>query len=199
MRWPEPAHTEQSLARERPTKGGAVRIRIALLMALAVTIFTTTLLTLLGSSPAASARISVHHTYRAHRAPGSSTTRLAFFQLPVAVQTPTGSTLELSGYSSPTVVLQPIAPPPPPVVPRNDSNSVYTADWMCIRRHESGNIYNDPAEPSGAYGILISTWREFGFSGWPYQAQPIVQDALALRLYSLYGFHPWSSRFACGL
>ena len=37
MQWPEPAHTEQSLARQsRPTKGGAVRIRIALSTALAV-------------------------------------------------------------------------------------------------------------------------------------------------------------------
>ena len=85
------------------------------------------------------------------------------------------------------------------VVPTTDANSVYTADWMCIRIHESGNRYNDPAEPSGAYGILLSTWRSFGFSGWPYQAAPAVQDALALRLYAEYGFHPWSSRFACGL
>ena len=37
MQWPEPAHTEQSLARvARPTKGGAMRIRIALGTAVAV-------------------------------------------------------------------------------------------------------------------------------------------------------------------
>jgi hypothetical protein len=39
MQWPEPAYTEQSLARvhhTRPTKGGAVRIRIALTTAVAV-------------------------------------------------------------------------------------------------------------------------------------------------------------------
>ena len=36
MQWPEPAHTEQSLAcLVRPTKGGAVRIRIALATAMA--------------------------------------------------------------------------------------------------------------------------------------------------------------------
>jgi hypothetical protein len=70
---------------------------------------------------------------------------------------------------------------------------------MCIRIHESGNVYNDPNKPSGAYGILVSTWHDFGYSGWPYQAPPVEQDHLALELYSLYGFHPWSSRFACGL
>ncbi|HEY3845054.1 MAG TPA: hypothetical protein VGL48_17545 [Acidimicrobiales bacterium] len=70
---------------------------------------------------------------------------------------------------------------------------------MCIRIHESGDRYNDPSEPSGAYGILLSTWQSFGYSGWPYEAAPAVQDALALRLYSMYGFHPWSSRYACGL
>ena len=80
-----------------------------------------------------------------------------------------------------------------------DSNSVDTADWQCIRVHESGDNYNNPNMPSGAYGILISTWQSFGYSGWPYQAAPAVQDALALRLHGEDGFGPWSSRFACGL
>ena len=95
-----------------------------------------------------------------------------------------------------------VAPTPAPatvVVASGDASSVDTADWNCIRIHESGNRYNDPSAPSGAYGILISTWRSFGYAGWPYEAAPAVQDALALRLYSMYGFHPWSSRFACGL
>ena len=58
---------------------------------------------------------------------------------------------------------------------------------------------DSPSAPSGAYGILISTWRSFGLSGWPYQAPASVQDNVALELYARYGFHPWSSRFACGL
>jgi hypothetical protein len=44
-----------------------------------------------------------------------------------------------------------------------------------------------------------STWQSFGYSGWPYQAAPAVQDTLALQLHTEYGFDPWSSRFACGL
>jgi hypothetical protein len=46
---------------------------------------------------------------------------------------------------------------------------------------------------------LISTWRSFGLSGWPYQAAASQQDQVALELYARYGFQPWSSRFACGL
>ena len=58
------------------------------------------------------------------------------------------------------------------------------ADWTCIRVHESGDQYNSPAAPSGAYGILISTWRSFGYSGWPYEAPPSLQDRVALELYA---------------
>ncbi len=100
----------------------------------------------------------------------------------------------------PEVKLVPVAlqSPPTPIV-LNDSNSTNTADWQCIRVHESGNRYNDPSAPSGAYGIELSTWRAYGFNGWPYQAAPALQDALALRLYNEYGWAPWSSRYACGL
>jgi hypothetical protein len=87
------------------------------------------------------------------------------------------------------------APPPPPT----DATSVATADWQCIRVHESGDRYNSVAAPSGAYGIIQVTWHSFGQPGWPYEAPAAVQDALALRLYSLYGWHPWGSRWACGL
>jgi hypothetical protein len=56
MQRPEPAYTEQSLARHaRPTKGGAVRIRIALKTAVAVIAVPILLLTFFDSSPAASA------------------------------------------------------------------------------------------------------------------------------------------------
>ena len=91
------------------------------------------------------------------------------------------------------------APPPPPPPPPTDATSTATTDWQCIRVHESGDEYNDPSRPSGAYGILASTWRSFGYSGWPYEAAPAVQDALALRLYAEYGWQPWSTRYVCGL
>jgi Transglycosylase-like domain len=95
----------------------------------------------------------------------------------------------------PAAAPAPAPPPPPPT----DTSSTDTADWQCIRVHESGDAYNDPTRPSGAYGILESTWESFGYSGWPYEAAPGVQDALALELYHEYGWNPWSTKTVCGL
>ncbi len=83
--------------------------------------------------------------------------------------------------------------------PPTDATSTATADWACIRIHESGDRYNSPAAPSGAYGVLHSTWISMGMGGWPYQAPPSAQDAIALELYHRYGWTPWSTRFVCGL
>ena len=72
-------------------------------------------------------------------------------------------------------------------------------DWSCIRIHESGDRYNAPTAPSGAYGILFTTWTSLGLSGQPWQSPPSTQDQAALELYGRYGWSPWSSRFSCGL
>jgi hypothetical protein len=171
-----------------------VRIRIALSTAVAVIVSSGAFLMLFGSSPAASAgsthQHTTHHVLR--------NTQLAFFHIPSSVKSVPGSGINLGGLAPTPAQINP-QPAAKAAVPQTDANSVYTADWACIRMRESNNRYNDPSAPSGAYGILASTWHSFGFTGWPYQAAPIVQDALALKLYSLYGFHPWSSRFACGL
>lgn len=94
-------------------------------------------------------------------------------------------------------------PPPAPVVVASsggsDSTSTNTADWDCIRIHESGNRYNDPNAPSGAYGILESTAAAEGLP-WPVSnASPAAQDAAALDLYAKYGWQPWSTAPMCGL
>jgi hypothetical protein len=61
MQWPEPAHTEQSLARvARPTKGGAVRIRIALATAMAVIALPAIFFAVFSSTSAASTRVTRH-------------------------------------------------------------------------------------------------------------------------------------------
>ena len=199
-----------------------MRIRIALGTAIVVTCMTMTsaILMALGHTPdaAASNAASVPAT-SSHTTP-SSNSNLAALDVPVVVHTPLGLVIDVGGghfpITAPTTApaapaAAPVAPaaatvtatPPaaaaPAVVTINDSNSVATADWQCIRVHESGDNYNNPNMPSGAYGILISTWQSFGYSGWPYQAAPAVQDALALRLHAEDGFDPWSSRFACGL
>jgi hypothetical protein len=128
---------------------------------------------------------------------------MAGFAIPKTVPvvtTPTTTPKPTTAATAPPVVT-PTTPPAPPVAPPpvTDANSIATADWACIRMHESGDRYNSPAAPSGAYGILISTWRSFGLSGWPYEAPASLQDQVALELYARYGFHPWSSRYACGL
>jgi hypothetical protein len=191
-------HRAEPGAFTRPTKGGAVRIRIALTAAIAVITGLTTGIFTPTTRPAASTHGANH---RPANATHLSNTALAGFAIPATVPvvtTKAASTTPVTPVQSVTPVA-PVTPPAAPVVPVTDATSVSTADWACIRVHESGDRYNDPSEPSGAYGILIGTWRSFGYSGWPYQASPSVQDALALRLYSLDGFRPWSSRYACGI
>ena len=200
-----------------------MRIRIALGTAIAVTCMTSVFLMSLGRTPDASASNAASGPAGSSHTTPSSNSNLAALDVPVVVHTPLGLVIDVGGHfpitAAPTTAqaapaAAPVAPaaatvtatppvPPvtaaPAVVATNDSNSVATADWQCIRVHESGDNYNNPNMPSGAYGILISTWESFGYSGWPYQAAPAVQDALALRLHGEDGFGPWSSRFACGL
>ena len=69
MQWPEPAYTEQSLARlARPTKGGAVRIRIALATAIAVIALPAIFFAFFSSTSAASARVTRHEASSHSRA-----------------------------------------------------------------------------------------------------------------------------------
>jgi Transglycosylase-like domain len=198
-----------------------VRIRIALGTAIAVTCMTSAILMALGRTPDAAASNAASVPAASSHTTPSSNSNLAALDVPVVVHTHLGLVIDVGGGHFPITAAPttaPIAPAAAPVAPAaatgtatppvtaapavvtiNDSNSVATADWQCIRVHESGDNYNNPNMPSGAYGILISTWQSFGYSGWPYQAAPAVQDALALRLHGEDGFAPWSSRFACGL
>ncbi len=94
----------------------------------------------------------------------------------------------------------PAAPPAPAPAPiLSDATSTTTPDWACIRVHESGDRFNSPTAPGGAYGFLEGTWLSLGYSGWPYEASPAVQSQAALFLYNELGWQPWSTRFVCGL
>jgi hypothetical protein len=178
-----------------------VRIRIALTTAIAVIAgMTTGIFTLsVSGHQSASAQAATDRSTPTTSTTVLSHTALSAFALPKAVASTTSTTVPVTPTTTPATTpttTPPVAPPPPPVT---DATSVSTADWNCIRVHESGDQYNSPAAPSGAYGILISTWREFGYSGWPYEAPASVQDHVALELYARFGWQPWSSRFACGL
>ena len=187
-----------------------MRIRIALSTTFAVTCMITAFLISLGSTSSASAPTLPGGHQSVDRAASDAAPAdadPAASAVPVLAHTGLGLVITVGDGQFPTDAPPPpttAAPPAPPAAPvppvvETDANSVATADWQCIRMRESGDNYNNPNMPSGAYGILISTWQSFGYSGWPYQAAPAVQDALALRLHSEYGFNPWSSRFACGL
>jgi hypothetical protein len=79
-----------------------------------------------------------------------------------------------------------------------DASSTNTADWACIRQHESGGNYSEHG--GGAYQFELGTWH--GLTGLPAPAEdypPAVQDAAALRLYSQRGWEPWTTRYVCGL
>ena len=187
-----------------------MRIRIALAVAMAAT-FITSFAVSLSNTPTVAA--AGHHTTdysltAFHLTIRSNGQRLTTSLLAVDQQlfdTRAGTDLEsaqaptTTAPSTTTTTTTAPPPPPPPPPPPTDATSTTTADWQCIRVHESGDEYNDPARPSGAYGILEETWRSYGYNGWPYQAAPALQDALALKLYNEYGWQPWSTRFVCGL
>jgi hypothetical protein len=80
----------------------------------------------------------------------------------------------------------------------SDATSTNTADWACIRQHESGDNYGEGN--GGAYQFEFGTWT--GLTGLPSPAEdypPAVQDAAALKLYSQRGWEPWTTRYVCGL
>jgi hypothetical protein len=91
------------------------------------------------------------------------------------------------------------ASPGPPPAPASDS---LAAVWACIRQRESGDNYGENTGNGyyGAYQFLESTWLEIGGSGYPDQAPPAVQDAMAQTLQSMEGWTPWpvTSRL-CGV
>ena len=185
-----------------------MRTRIALTTATAVIIGMTTGVFSFGTRHAVSAAAARHRPHAAHSTVLSHTS-LAGFATKVTL--PAASTKPAvpppapapAPAPSPAPALAPAPAPAPPPAPApvaiTDADSVATADWSCIRVHESSDRFNSPAAPDGAYGILLTTWRSFGLAGWPYQAPASLQDEVALELYARFGFRPWSSRFACGL
>ena len=254
MQWPEPAYTEQSLARvARPTKGGAVRIRIALGTAVAVIAIPAIFFAFFSSSSAASARVTRHEAISQHRTVKINDTLMSYAQrrpqnggVRQAVAwstTPTPSRLrQVKTYLTEIAYLQGGCGAEAAAgaaqqhgrragscrsrrgctVPGrrragagagagsgsgtgscrigggSDATSTNTADWACIRQHESGGNY--AVGNGGAYQFELGTWH--ALTGLPSPAQdypPAVQDAAALKLYSERGWEPWTTRYVCGL
>jgi hypothetical protein len=246
MQWPEPAHTEQSLARlARPTKGGAVRIRIALGTAVAVIAIPAIFFAFSSSSPAASARLSrqeasqhqvaaMHHAVRindklmsyaqAQKAAAVATyanavkaaqvktylTEFAYLKAVAAqqqlqqqaAQAAAAARAAASAAAATAAASAQAAaaatPAPAASGGGSDATSTNTADWACIRQHESGGNY--AVGNGGAYQFELGTWTSLTGLPSPAQDYPAaVQDAAALKLYSERGWAPWTTRYVCGL
>jgi hypothetical protein len=248
MQWPEPAYTEQSLARvtARPTKGGAVRIRIALGTAVAVIAIPAIFFAFFSSTSAASARVTRHEAISQHRAPVKIDDKLMSYAQArnVAKMVDFANAVALANYANAVVhaqeetylieiaylkaaaqqqaaaqaaaaakaaaaaaaprapaaaVATPAAAPAPAATGGgSDATSTNTADWACIRQHESGGNY--AVGNGGAYQFQLGAWTSL--TGLPSPAQdypPAVQDAGALKLYAQRGWQPWTTRYACGL
>ena len=237
MQWPEPAHTEQSLARlARPTKGGAVRIRIALGTAVAVIAIPAIFFAFSSSSPAASARLSrqeassqhqvadMHHAVRindtlmsdpqAQKAAAMVTyanavkaaqvktylTEFAYLKAVAAQQQLQQQAAAQAAAAAAASAQAAAAATPAPAASGggSDATSTNTADWACIRQHESGGDY--AVGNGGAYQFELGTWNSLTGLPSPAQDYPAaVQDAAALKLYSQRGWKPWTTRYVCGL
>ena len=92
------------------------------------------------------------------------------------------------------------APAPAPVAAAgsSDATSTNTADWACIRDHESSGNYGEGN--GGAYQFELGTWTSLTGLPSPAEDYPAaVQDAAALKLYSQRGWEPWTTRYVCGL
>lgn len=74
-------------------------------------------------------------------------------------------------------------------------------DWLRLRQCESGNNYaiNTGNGYYGAYQFDLGTWRSVGGAGYPHQASPATQDALALKLWRQRGWSPWTCARILGL
>jgi hypothetical protein len=232
MQWPEPAHTEQSLARlARPTKGGAVRIRIALVTAMAVIALPAIFFAFFSSTSAASARLTRHEASSQHRTLKIDDKLMSYSQAQNAAKMVNYSNaVELAQeetYLTEVAYLKSLAaqqhaaaqaaaaqaaaaaraqvvaapaptPTPTPTGGVTDATSTGTADWACIRQHESNDNYAEGN--GGAYQFQLGTWN--ALTGLPSPAEdypPATQDAAALKLYSQRGWEPWSTRYVCGL
>lgn len=65
--------------------------------------------------------------------------------------------------------------------------------WYRLRVCESRNNYsiNTGNGYYGAYQFALATWRGLGFTGYPHEADPDVQDAAARKLQARAGWSAW--------
>lgn len=82
---------------------------------------------------------------------------------------------------------------PPPAPPAAPATSSLANDFAELRQCESGDNYQIDTGNGfyGAYQFAESTWLSLGYTGFPNQAPPAVQDQAAERLQAEDGWAPW--------
>jgi hypothetical protein len=171
MQWPEPANTEQRTAHQRPTKGGAVRIRIALVAALGVAFIMVSILATAvrgsaqQSSPASAGLPGALVAWRSAQTPHAAA--------PGFAETVLDETAEL---------LSPPESPPPaavttPAQPIDTVTPGQRASWervaMC---EEGGNWQASGPRFSGGLGISRSNWVDYGGGAFAPEAAMATAD-----------------------
>jgi Transglycosylase-like domain len=185
MQWPEPANTEQRKAPARPTKGGAVRTRIALVAIAPIAIITTTVL--MQAATVQSARgaavtpsgaqitSTIHLTGTSHRPGGQPMGSTG-----PSITAPAGSSLVLdlndgllahaatARGAATAPAAPPAAVPAPPVmpVPAGPVDTVTPAQrtaWERVAMCEEGGNWNaESSRFSGGLGITRANWDVYG-------------------------------------
>ncbi len=132
-----------------------------------------------------------HPAYRINRPDGYRAT-LVDFAAPVPPNVaPTGAAGAKSGA---------ISAPSPPARPAAVAAALGGV-WACIRDRESGGNYAADTGNGyfGAYQFSEATWRGVGGTGYPDEAPPAIQDAMAQRLQQRAGWRQWSTHARCGV
>jgi hypothetical protein len=181
MQWPEPAYTEQSQARipARPTKGGAVRIRIALTTAVAVIVVAVpvVLMSLFSSDPAwAQATrhqaVSSHVSANVHHAVHIDDTLMSYSQArqvaQVAAYANAVEAAQLAAFYNAVTFYKDLAFFQAVAA----QEQTIPASWMATAVCEEGGR-NDPR--AGYFGIL--EWN--GFDGYPTAGSAPISVQLA--------------------
>ncbi|MDQ1394065.1 MAG: resuscitation-promoting factor RpfB [Acidimicrobiaceae bacterium] len=112
----------------------------------------------------------------------------------VAIATPVAAPISVR-----PAAVAPVRPRTSPAIGANTSSP--GGVWACIRQKESGGNYatNTGNGYYGAYQFSERTWLGIGGSGYPNQAAPAVQDAMAQRLQQRSGWGQWSTHSLCGV
>jgi hypothetical protein len=156
MQWPEPATTEQSLgaSMRAQTKGGAVRTRIALTTAKAVTVIAVLVFAVFITTPGASGSGTRQRAVSQHRTQPLSMKLMSYDQARRVAQftayTAVVEAHEVATYLQEVAYLKALAAA---------ANTMPAAWWPTARCEEGGR--NDPV--AGYFGI--KEWH--GFDGYP--------------------------------